>query len=56
MIGESIVPVPKWRRRLTDALLVVSFFLIGFFSALGDAAADHNMTELRKPDTPASTR
>jgi len=54
-IGESIVPVSKrmsWQQRAFDALLVVSFFLIGFLSASGDATADQNKTERQKTEAP----
>jgi hypothetical protein len=54
-IGESIVHVSKrmpWQPRISDALLAVSFFLIGFFSASGEATTDQDRTELQKPETP----
>jgi len=47
------MPVSTWRKRVTDALLAVSFFLIGFFSVSSDGAADHGMTDLQI-GTPAS--
>jgi hypothetical protein len=49
------VPVSEltpWRQRVVDALLVVSFLLIGFFSASGDAAADRDTTGMQKTGAP----
>jgi hypothetical protein len=48
------VSVSTWRQRVTDALLAVSFFFIGFFSVSGDGAAGHAMTGLPKAGAPAS--
>jgi hypothetical protein len=42
----------SWQQRAFDALLVVSFFLIGFLSASGDATADQNKTERQKTEAP----
>jgi hypothetical protein len=54
-IGESIVPSSQrkpWQQRAIDAFLVVSFFLIGFFSASRDTTADQDKAERHKSDTP----
>ena len=52
-IGESILSPSNrrpWLPHAIDALLTVSFFLIGFFSASGDAAADRD--RIQKTGTP----
>jgi hypothetical protein len=46
-----IVPASLFRRRLSVALLGISFFLIGFFSAWSDAPPDRY-----KKDRTAPTR
>lgn len=46
------MPAFKFRLRLSEALLAVSFFLIGFFSVTGDGPADRYL----KTEPPAQTR
>jgi hypothetical protein len=50
-LGESTVPGARrkpWTERALEALLVVSFFLMGFFGASRDAAAGQDGTERHK--------